>query len=193
MAFVIAVVSSLSLAWPATFPAGARALAGVSIQSEAIRLQMCETDEVGKRAARRRRRHSNKQISSASATVVAELATSDSLSVKARAAKLQQPQKALELYEQADDPDDVLPFVVRALLRMRSVELALELHDRHVRSSNSPPNTRSTCALFLALCRTRRLDAASRLLDDLESANPPPADPASVQVFSRQANGAKPR
>ena len=101
--------------------------------------------------------------------------------------KLEQPQKAMELYTGADDPTEAFPVVLRALLRMRRIELALELYNRHaLESSHSAVDTRSTCALFLALCRARRLDEAATMLASLEVAHPPPSD-AADRAAGREA------
>ena len=95
-------------------------------------------------------------------------------------AKLEQPKKALELYEQARGgasmvtAREVLPLVMRSLLRMRRVDLALELHQRHTRERPNLPETSSACVLFLALCRTGQLEEASAMLEELVRAHPRP-------------------
>lgn len=87
----------------------------------------------------------------------------------------EQPQKALELYEEQVASDaDAYPAVTRALLKMRRVELALALYRRHSRELSLDVDTRSAVTLFLALCRTRRLADAIELFNELGSAYPTP-------------------
>jgi hypothetical protein len=56
---------------------------------------------------------------------------------------------------------EVLPLVIRSLLRMRRVDLALELHQRHTRERPNLPEPSSACVLFLALCSTGHLNTTS--------------------------------
>lgn len=107
-------------------------------------------------------------------------------------AKLEQPRKALELYEQARGGTslvttrEVLPLVMRALLKMRRIELALELHQRHLRERPQLPEPGSACVLFLQLCKSGRLDEAARMLEDLLVAYPRPVGAASVAAASEE-------
>ena len=98
--------------------------------------------------------------------------------------KLNQPHKVLELYNAttADERPEALPLVVRALLRMRCVEAALALHRRHSSESTAPLDTRSACVLFLALCRTGRLDEATEMLSELERSHPPPEESVAAKI-----------
>ena len=128
-----------------------------------------------KRRARRQRRQQSTATTggtspSAGATpasVVAQAGTEQTLQQAAAAyAKLEQSQNLLQLYEEAEEAEEALPVVIRALLRMRRVELALELYVKHVgERPQAEVDTRSTCSLFLALCRTRRLEDATELQD----------------------------
>ena len=149
----------------------------------------------GKRRARRQRRQKaaagkKAQTSAKVPQNVASRVPEEDQTIEQRAArfaKLEQPQKAMELYTGADDPTEAFPVVLRALLRMRRIELALELYNRHaLESSHSAVDTRSTCALFLALCRARRLDEAATMLASLEVAHPPPSD-AADRAAGREA------
>ena len=152
-----------------------------------------------KRRARRQRRQQSTATTggtspSAGATpasVVAQAGTEQTLQQAAAAyAKLEQSQKLLQLYEEADEAEEALPVVIRALLRMRRVELALELYVKHVgERPQAEVDTRSTCSLFLALCRTRRLEDATELLSSLELAHPPPDD-ADARAAGAQAAAA---
>ena len=99
----------------------------------------------------------------------------------AHLASLKQPKSVLELYSRACEEADphnarrmaLLP-VTRALLKMRRIDLALTVHRRHVQECAHPPDARSTCALFLALCRTAQLVEAAAMLEALERAHPAP-------------------
>ena len=106
--------------------------------------------------------------------------------------KLNQPHKVLELYNAtaADERPEALPLVVRALLRMRCVEAALALHRRHSSESTAPLDTRSACVLFLALCRTGRLDEATEMLSELERSHPPPEQESVAAKIVKAMNAA---
>ena len=54
---------------------------------------------------------------------------------------------------------------------------ALELHQRHTLERPLLPEPSSACVLFLALCRTGRLEDASQMLSDLDGAHPRPTEP----------------
>lgn len=93
--------------------------------------------------------------------------------------RLEQPQKALALYEERVATDaDAFPAVMRALLKMRRIELAMDLYERHAHELSLDVDTRSAVTLFLALCRTRRLDEAMELFHRLEASHPTPEDAA---------------
>ena len=73
-------------------------------------------------------------------------------------------------------PGDPLCSLAAAEFQVR----ALELQSRHVANGAVPLDTRSAVTLFLALCRTNRLDAATTMLANLEHVNPPPAEAEAV-------------
>ena len=164
-------------------------------------MRACVTMSAGgqsKRAARRKRFEAREASTDAASGIKSDDASGGSStelssgdvdeSVAARVAemaRLRQPQKALQLYNAtaAEQQPEVLPLVIRALLKMRCIDVALELQRQHALSASFPLDTRSASTLFLALCRTGRLEEASSMLAELEAAHPTPSEPeASTMV-----------
>ena len=125
-----------------------------------------------KRASRRKRFEGRANASSAptiaSSTIEILSALDEEASVADRLdrfTRLNQPHKVLQLYNATAESEQrtVLPLVMRSLLKMRSVEAAMELQRRHAPGGGVPLDTRSACSLFLAACRTGRLEAARSL------------------------------
>ncbi len=150
-----------------------------------------ERGAVGKRAARRNRR--NQQGAAPPPAGAQQEAPADPEGLTAlanRFARLEQPSKALELYDGHDDASEALPVVVRALLRMRRLDLALELCRRHeTERPELPADTRSKCMVFLALCRAERLDEAAEMLRQVEVAHPVPAGALAPSVDTGGGEG----
>ena len=165
-----------------------------------------ESGRLSKRAARRRRHSEATPQESGSpkarppSVAITELAAAPAewlrdmevaAALASHFAKLEQPDKALGLYEQARSGTsivttrEVLPLVIRSLLRMRRVDLALELHQRHTRERPNLPEPSSACVLFLALCRTGQLEQADAMLTELMLAHPRPAQDAAADGEAR--------
>ena len=147
-----------------------------------------------KRAARRRRFETRGAAAQTTTdTSLSGGSIDDSSSINARInqlTRLNQPHKVLQLFNAtvAEEQPEVLPLVMRSLLKMRCMEAAIELQQRHSTGSALPLDTKSTCTLFLALCRTGRLEAATAMLAELERAHPPPSEEAAAAFVAAHAD-----
>ena len=148
---------------------------------------MVGSERQSKRQMRRKRFDSKRETSTTVAAIKEAMVAGSEGESNARQrinelTRLNQPQKVLQLFNATaeDEQGEVLPLVMRSLLKMRCIEAALELQSRHVANGAVPLDTRSAVTLFLALCRTNRLDEATTMLANLEHVNPPPAEAEAV-------------
>ena len=87
---------------------------------------------------------------------------------------------------------ETLPLVVRSLLKMRRVDLALELFQRHACERPESPEPTSACVLVQALCRIGKLDEANAMVTQLTLAHPMPSAAAEAAYDTAEDDDMEP-